>query len=305
MKTVDIICPVFNEEDALLLFFERFNSVFDQLKSEYKYRLIFVNNASTDQTYKITSELAGKYDYVSLITLSRNFGYQCSVQCGLTYSTADFTGVVDVDCEDPPELFIKFLEEANQGYDLVYGERVDRVESELIKAMRKLFYRLTRAVSDDHFILDMAEFCLMSRQVRESVLNDNNSFPFIRASIGRVGFNIKNIPFKREMRIAGTTNYNFWRMFIFAVAGILSSSTLWLRIPAYLFPIWFISFVGLNSLYFVTKDSLYIYTLLSLTSLFVVFSVTGIGIYLARTYKNGLNRPNFVVDKNKTLISGH
>lgn len=302
MKTFDVICPVFNEDKTVPLFYARIEKMFDTLKSNYMCRLIFVDNCSTDATQSTIRNIIQKNQNVSLITMSRNFGYQCSVECGLRNSDADLTAVVDVDCEDPPELFIEFLKHIESGYDIVYGERVDRHENAFIKFMRKIFYRVTRAVADDHIYLDMAEFCIISRAVKENILLDNNSYPFIRASIGRVGFSAKNIPYKRAMRIAGETHYNFWRMALFAIAGVLSSSTLWLRIPVYVFPFW-----SLLILIFVLEDlrngSLDMTHMTLATGLiFIGFTVTGISLYLARTYRNGLNRPNYFINSKKSIM---
>jgi dolichol-phosphate mannosyltransferase len=233
--------------------------------------------------------------------MSRNYGYQCSVECGLRNSDADLTAVVDVDCEDPPELFIPFLNYIEEGFDIVYGERVDRHESKFIKWLRRVFYRVTRAVADDRFILYMAEFCIINRTVRAAILADNNSFPFIRASIGRVGFEIKNVPFKRDKRIAGQTHYNFWRMFVFAVAGILSSSTLWLRIPAYVFPFWVLGSLMAMGIATVTHDPLYYQWMVTCSFIFIGFAITGMSLYMARIYRNGLLRPNFFLNPKKTI----
>lgn len=303
MKTFDVICPVFNEQQTIPLFFQRIEGVFSKLSSQYQCRLIFVDNCSTDSSVSIIKDLASRNNWIGLLSMSRNFGYQCSVECGLRNSTADLTSVVDVDCEDPPELFIDFLKHIEEGYDVVYGERKDREESSLLKGLRKLYYRVTSAAADENFILDMAEFCVMNQMVREAVLSDTNSFPFIRASIGRVGFSIKNFPYKRHKRIAGETHYNFWRMSIFGIAGILSSSTMWLRSAAYIFPFWAVAIVSLISVYqFWDEKPIYLYSFFTLSFLFIGFVLTGMSIYLARVYKNGLNRPNYFINHKKTIF---
>ncbi|MES2962664.1 MAG: glycosyltransferase family 2 protein [Bdellovibrionota bacterium] len=304
MKSFEAICPVYNEEKTIPLFFERLQGVFDVLRTKYDCRLTFIDNGSTDKSQELVKELCAKYEWVSHIVMSRNFGYQSSIECGVRNSNADYTGFVDVDCEDPPEMFIEFMKHIESGYDVAYGERLDRPEPWVVKMLRKIFYRVTRATADERFILDMAEFSLMSRMVRDAICRDNNSFPFIRASIGRVGFDIKNVPYTRHKRIAGETHYNMRGMVIFAVAGILSSSTLWLRIPVYLFPIWFlISILGLVA-FALTENELY-YKLVATTGLmFIAFTLTGISLYLARVYKNGLGRPNYIVNVKKSTVRG-
>ncbi len=119
MKTFDVICPVYNEQLTVPLFFARVKTMFAQLN--YRCHLTFIDNSSTDQTQGLIGEICKEHDWVSLVVMSRNFGYQSSVECGVRLSQADYTGVVDVDCEDPPEMFADFLKLAEEGNDLVYG----------------------------------------------------------------------------------------------------------------------------------------------------------------------------------------
>jgi polyisoprenyl-phosphate glycosyltransferase len=304
MKTFEVICPVFNEQNTVPLFFQRILTVFASLKERYACRLVFVDNASTDATQELVRGLAAQHSWVELIVLSRNFGYQCSVECGLRNSEADVTGVIDVDCEDPPELFGQFLAWLEQGHDIVYGERADREEAWIIKALRKIYYRLTRAAADENFILDMAEFCVMSDAVRRAVTSDSNSYPFIRASIGRVGFDVKNVPYKRQKRIAGKSHYNILRMWLFGVGGILSSSTLWLRSAVYLFPVWLTASAALLINSALSGHPFYFQLFVAGSFALLLYIAAGISIYLARVYKNGLNRPNYYINLRKCATKG-
>ncbi len=292
-----VICPVYNEQQTVPLFFERIQRVFQELSPRYETRLIFVDNASTDKTGELIRQICREHKFVSYYVMSRNFGYQCSLECGLRKASGDIFGFVDVDCEDPPELFVEFLKHHEQGFDVVYGERKDREEGEFLKALRRFYYRLTRVAADDLFVLDMAEFSILNSAVREAILQDNNSFPFLRASIGRVGFRLKNIPYKRQRRVAGESHYNYWRMTVFGVAGILSSSTLPLRFVAYSFPFWVLGMLGLGvGGVFFENEQLY-RAMVLLGFLFSGFAMMAVCIYLARVYKNGLNRPNYFLNE--------
>lgn len=171
-----------------------------------------------------------------------------------------------------------------------------------MKGARKLFYRIVRRVADDEIILYMAEFSLFTAEVREAIVADRNSFPFIRSSISRVGFNRIGIAYRRHRRIAGKTNYNLPRMVVFAVAGILSSSTLPLRIPIYVFPFWLcltailgIAQIETNSLWFGLLNLL-------MACAFFGGAVSFIALYVARTYKNALGRPNFHIHRKFTHL---
>lgn len=290
-----IICPVFNEDKVIELFFHRILPEIKKIEIDYRVNLLFLNNASTDQTYEVIDKLRQSYDFIYIATLSRNVGYQRSLECGLKIAKGDLIAFIDVDCEDPPELLKTFLNYHQKGYDLVYGERVDREESNSLKAMRKLFYHVVRLFADEEIILYMAEFSLFTAEVRDAALLEQNSFPFIRSSLARVGFRRIGIPYKRQKRIAGETHYNFVGMTVFAIAGILSSSTLPLRLPLYSFPV-FILLNGILGYWFLKEHSI---TLLMSMFFICIFyfgaSLSFIALYVARTYKNGLGRPNFFI----------
>ncbi|HNG21555.1 MAG TPA: glycosyltransferase family 2 protein, partial [Candidatus Obscuribacter sp.] len=204
-----VICPVCNEESTVSIFFERIQPVFAQLADKYETALVFTNNASTDGTVSTILKIRESHPNVYLLTISKNVGYQASLECGLRTAKGDVFVFIDVDLEDPPEMILDFVHWYEQGYDIVYGDRRDRSEPNLIKWGRKLFYRVLKVVADDDVILDMAEFSLMASHVRDAVVKDHTSFPFIRASIGRVGFKRKGLPYKRHRRVGGQSHFRF------------------------------------------------------------------------------------------------
>lgn len=301
LPLLTVICPVYNEEKTIPLFYERLTKVFGQLRGRYRTAVLFVDNCSEDGTFKNLILLREKDPSCYFIRLTRNFGYQCSVECGLKSAQGDIFVVIDVDCEDPPEMIADFLVHYEKGFDVVYGERVDRVENVFLKMIRKLYYRATEVVADDPFVIDMAEFCLMSADVRNAILEEMNSFPFIRSSIGRVGFKRKQIPYKRQQRVAGETHYNLIRMAVFAVAGVLTASSFPLRFPAYIFPIWIASLLGVAAGGIYWGWSWSIPALLVIGFGFVGMTLSFVSIYIARIYKNGLQRPNFVIDRKRSF----
>lgn len=297
-----VLCPVYNEEQTIPIFFRRVLPVFENIRDRYSPALYFIDNGCTDNSLEIIHRLHQEYRDVYVIVLSRNFGYQCALETGLRTVQADLYAMIDVDCEDPPEMLTEFLKHHEQGYDIVYGERLDRPESVVLKGVRRLFYKLTRAVADDNFVLDMAEFSLISAEVRDAILQDSNSFPFLRASIGRIGFRRKNVAYKREARVAGETHYNLLRMTYFAIAGILSASTLALRIPAYLFPFWLLAITVVTIHAMVVRGATDIPFLLWLGFAFGGYSLTVVGLYVARIYKNGMNRPNAILRRGLSIL---
>lgn len=291
---ITLICPVYNEEKTIPIFYQRVRGLFERLEKTHLCHLLFIDNCSSDQSIQIIREIRRKDPRVFHLGLSINVGYQRSMEAGLRHAVGDFFVIIDVDCEDPPEMIEEFIQVQKEGYDIVYGERIDRSEGTIVKNMRKVFYRVTRFVSDEHFFVDMAEFCLMTSEVRDALIQDHSSFPFIRASIGRVGFAYKGIPYKRHPRVAGKSNFNFYRMATFAVAGILSSSTLPLRTMVYSFPL--LLTAGLLSWTGWVSESLFYAVTLFYLAIGLMFN----SIYMARIYKNGLGRPNAFLVQRKT-----
>ena len=303
MKKIAIICPLYNEEKSLLIFIEEIKKVEKQISDKYELDIVFSNNASTDRTLSMLEELSNKYKNIYYYTLSKNFGYQNSLSFALKNTTGDLFIIIDSDGEDPPSMILDFLKKYEEGNDIVYGERVNRPEGFIIKKMRNLFYRVLKFFSDDEIILNMAEFSLFTNEVKEHLIEENSSFPFLRSAISRVGFDLKAIPYSRNERFAGKSNYNFYSMLKFAVAGILASTTLPLRFPIYFFPFWLgiSTFLLLGS---INNELLWKYFIF-FSIIYLVLILSFISIYLARIYKNGLMRANaYLVGKKSKIQKG-
>lgn len=301
-KLISIICPVFNEEQTIPLFYERVERVLAPLRERFDFEILFTNNGSTDRTLPILRSLRERDAEVQVLTLSRNFGYQASVQAGLSHVKGEAIVVIDVDCEDPPELIEQFVAKWEEGYDVVYGIRYDRQEWWPLKKCRNTFYRILRAVADMDIVLYMAEFALLGANVRDAIISNRNTFPFFRSEIGYAGFSKFGIRYMRQPRIAGQTHYNLTRMTTFALAGILTSSTFLMRIAAYAWPVMTLLALGLMIGDAITHSSTgFRWAVIGLL-LYISFFLMAFGLYIARIYKNGMGRPVFIVDwKNSSV----
>ncbi len=300
---VSIICPVYNEEPAILPFYERLTSAVSPLSERYDFELIFTNNRSSDGTLDMIRMLREKDLSVQVLTLSRNFGYQASVLAGITHAAGDAIVVIDVDCEDPPEMIPQFIAKWEEGYDIVYGLRANRPEPRPLVFMRKLFYRLLRMMADTDIVLDMAEFALVSSRVRDVMHDNKNSFPFLRAEVGYSGFSRYGISYDRQQRTTGKSYYNLWGMFLFAAAGILSISTFPMRLAVYALPLVALANLLLLALDLAGLSSSAFKILVALDLLYCITLLTTHGLYLARIYKNNIARPVFIVDWKLSLIN--
>ena len=146
-KLVTIVCPVFNEELAVPLFYERLVKAVVSVEDRVRFEILFVNNRSTDGTEAQVMALREKDPRVQLLTMSRNYGYQASISAGMRHASGEASVNIDVDCEDPPEMIPKFIERWLAGADIAYGIRARREEFVLMHWARKLFYRVTKQVS--------------------------------------------------------------------------------------------------------------------------------------------------------------
>jgi polyisoprenyl-phosphate glycosyltransferase len=302
VKSIQVICPVYNEESNVRYFYERYRPVRDRLAESYRIELTFVDNASTDQTVERVRELRAQDRGVQLIAHSRNFGYQASLLCGLTNLDGDAYVIIDVDCEDPPELMLEFVKKWEEGYDLVYGDRKWRSENTAVATGRRLFYRFARNIADSEFIVDMAEFALFSRRTRDEALSHASTFPFVRSDIAYAGFRRFGVEYRREPRRFGKSHYNFWRMAKFAVGGILTASTFPLRAVAYGgIPLAAIDLIAAILQLFGIGIPLAGVVLINLA--FVCFSLVSIALYVARISKDVVGRPVFIVDERRSDLN--
>ncbi len=303
---VTVVCPVFNEETCVPLFYARLLEALKVIDDKVRFELLFVNNRSTDRTLETLEGLRAKDPRVQVVTMSRNFGYQASISAGMGAANGDAIVNIDVDCEDPPEMIPRFIEKWLAGADVVYGIRHKREEFVLMHLARKLFYRVIRGVADHEIVLDMAEFLLVDRRVRDQVLSTRSTFPWVRGQVGYVGFRREGIQYKRERRLSGETHYNVLSAFKFGLGGILSSSTMPLRVLAYVGVMAFVLDVVAAVWLFARELSpsplpgaslvAVLVPLLLLHFGWLALAIGTLGLYIARIYKDSIGLPLYVVD---------
>lgn len=302
LPLISIVTPVFNEEAMLPLFYERLAKVLAALESCFRFEIIFTNNASTDGTWATLNALHRQDPRIQVLTFSRNFGYQPSLLAGIRQARGEAVFLIDVDCEDPPELLPRFLVLWSEGHDLVFGIRNRRREMLPLQWARKLFYRLTHWIADYEFIIDMGDFALFSRRVREVVISNRSTFPFIRTELGFSGFRSVGVPYQRERRVHGRSHFNPWRMTQFAWGGMLSSTTFFLRLGVYLgFPLGLLNLVAV----FAWREGAgWVLPLVFADLSYLIVGLAMVATYLARIYKDGVQRPLYVIDEKRSLLTG-
>lgn len=295
-----VIVPVHNEEGNIDMFYERAVPVLRSLDVDH-WEILFMNNASTDATLDRILRLRESDPHVKVITLTRNFGLQASLTAGLNSRESDLYAIIDVDCEDPPELLAQFHREIQAGAHTAYGIRSRRDEPSWLTSLRGLFYRINRGIADFPVILWMAEFAMFTRTVRDAVVANKSAFPFVRTEIAYAGLKAVGIPYFRASRKHGASHVNLRGMAEFAVWGFLTSSTLPLRITLYLsallMGVYLLLLVGLQMSLAQASDAAVI-----LGFVYLLATIPVLSLYLARTYKNTLGRPVFIIDPEKTRL---
>jgi polyisoprenyl-phosphate glycosyltransferase len=302
LPLVTIVCPVFNEEQTVPLFYERLKAALAPAEAKVRFEILFMNNRSTDGTLAAIEKLRAIDPRVQVITFSRNFGYQASITAGMQNARGDAVMNIDVDCEDPPEMIPQFVDLWLNGADVAYGIREKRNEFYLMHLGRKLFYRVTRAVADHDIVLDMAEFFLVDKRVRDAALKTRSTFPFVRGQTGYAGFKRQGIAYTRQRRIIGETHYNLFSAGKFGIAGILSSSTFPLRLLAYIGVLGFVADLALAVYAFDAprKATELMPGVMFLNLSWLMFSLAMVGIYLARVYKDTAALPLYIIDTKHT-----
>jgi polyisoprenyl-phosphate glycosyltransferase len=233
--------------------------------------------------------------------LSRRFGYHGVLMAGLCTVASDLYAMIDVDCEDPPELLADFLSAIHEGAQVAYGIRSNREEPYVITLCRKLFYHATKRIADSEIVVWMAEFAMITKQVRDAIVLPRTTYPFLRAELGYVGFKRVGVEYFRAKRQHGRSHYNLWKMTRFAVAGMLSSSTFLLRLVLYIAVVLGVGYpVAVLALSLSRQAA--VGTAIILSFYFLLVSIPTLALYIARTYKNGVFRPVFIIDHSQTHL---
>jgi glycosyltransferase involved in cell wall biosynthesis len=301
-RRVSIVTPVYNEALALPIFYERLVKALAPLEDRYRFEIIFSDNRSTDATAEKVRALRSRDPRVQLLALSRNYGYQASMVAGMRQAAGDAIIFIDVDCEDPPEMIPEFLDGWEQGNDIVYGIRERRHEPPHITLARRLFYRVNKMIADSDILVDVAEFCLMTAEVRDAVSSGLSTFPFIRAEVAHYGFQRMGIHYDRQPRVGGKSHYSYYGMARFAIAGILTSTTVPLRLSLYGLPLLFFSNVLLWWLEESRRWGMGFETLVTIDLLYIATALALVALYTGRNYRNVVGRPIAVVDFRRSAL---
>ena len=226
--------PCYNEEEAFPFFRTAAGELCDNLAERYAVELILVDDGSTDGTWAQIQRFASDCPSVRGVALSRNFGHQAALTCGLKFAGGDAVVSMDADLQDPPAIVEEMVNAWRAGADVVYAVRRSRDgESRFKRWTAALFYRVARQLGADNLRADAGDFRLMSRASLDALLAMPEKHRFIRGMVGWIGFRTAEIRYDRHARVAGTTKYPLRKMLRLAADAIVSCSTVPLRFPYY------------------------------------------------------------------------
>ena len=305
-EVVSIIVSCYNEEKALPLFYKEINNVFDSI-NKVKLELILVNDGSKDKTLSVMKKLHQEDNRVRFISFSRNFGKEAAMYAGLKASTGNYVALMDADLQDPPSLLPKMLEmlqDESLDYDCIATRRVSRKGEPPIRSLfARLFYKLINKMSDVELVDGARDYRLMKRQMVDAILELKEYNRFSKGLFGFVGFNTKWLEFENVERIAGETKWSFWKLFKYAIEGIVAFTTAPLTIAA-LLGIIFCIIAFIMIVVIIAKTLIFGDPTSGWPSMVcVIFLVSGvqlfclgiIGEYLSKTYLETKKRPIYII----------
>ena len=231
---ISLIVPCYNEEEALPFLYEALCDVRKQLDS-YDFEFIFINDGSRDKTSDVIRGLKEKDDDVKYVFFSRNFGKESAMYAGLEKAKGDYVAIMDADMQDPPSLIpdmVKALE--NDEADIVAARRVTREGEPKIRSFfARKFYKLINKMCEVEIADGARDFRIMKRIVVDAIIAVSERQRFSKGIFAWVGFRTKWLEHKNVERVAGETKWSFWKLFKYAVDGIVSFTVAPLRLATY------------------------------------------------------------------------
>ncbi|MCR5048802.1 MAG: glycosyltransferase family 2 protein [Saccharofermentans sp.] len=302
---VSLIVPCYNEEEALPFLYNALCDVRKEV-TDHTFEFIFVNDGSRDKTASVIKGFAENDPDVKYIIFSRNFGKEAAMYAGLEKSSGDLVAIMDADMQDPPSLIPSMIRSIeNDEADIIASRRVTRQGEPKIRSFfARLFYKLINSMVEVEIADGARDFRLMKRQVVDAILDLNERQRFSKGIFAWVGFRTKWIEYVNTERVAGETKWSFWKLFKYAIDGIVAFTTAPLRLATYLG----FGFAGLGFFYliyyFVRAIILRIYNEVpGYPSLlcFILFiggltlmSLGVLGEYIGRTFIEVKRRPLYI-----------
>ena len=308
---LSVIVPCFNDEAVIELTHKRLMEVLGSQPS-FDLEAIYIDDGSRDKTYSILSRFAEKDNRITVVSLARNFGQQSATTAGLEYAKGDAVAIMDSDLQDPPEVILQMLEKWREGYEVVYGVRKKRKESLLKRLCYAAFYKIMRNLANIEIPPDSGDFSVIDR----NVVNILNSLPernrFIRGLRAWCGFSQYGLPYERDARAAGESQYSLRKTIKLAMDGFINFSVrplslimmagVFASLLSFALMVFFVlhRIIGFHVFGYAPSD-VPGFTSVILSILFFsgvqLISVGILGEYIGRLYEEAKNRPVYLAAK--------
>ena len=308
-KLCSCIVPCFNEEEVIPLYYEEMQKVRKQEEGKIDFEIIFIDDGSKDKTLEVIKKLSEQDECIHYVSFSRNFGKEAAMYAGFEHANGEYVVTMDVDLQDPPHLIpemIRSIEE--EGYDSVATRRVTRKGEPPIRSFfARRFYGLINKISDADIVDGARDFRMMKRDMVNAILSMPEYNRFTKGIFGWVGFKTKWIEFENVERAAGETKWSFWKLYRYALEGIIAFSTVPLTIVSLIGVIvCIIAFLFL--LFVVIRATIFgdpvagwpsLICVISFLSGIQLLGIGVVGMYLSKTYLETKKRPIYIKKESK------
>lgn len=303
-NTISIIIPCLNEEGNIA---PLITGIIKETKNlEEKLEIILIDDGSKDGTWKRIIEVAEENKSILGLRLSRNFGQQAAILAGLNKSSGSKIIVMDCDLQDPPSLIPRLVEKSKEGFDIVHAKRLTRSGEPCFKKLTAwLYYRIANSICETPWELDSGEYKLISRRVSDTICNMEEQGRIMRALVSWTGFKQGVIEYARPPRHSGYTKFPISKMLRLAWTGLMSFSTIPLRIIS-LSGITLLLIGLIYGLYSTTKWLVYgigltPWSLIILINIgiggLILLGLGIIGEYISQIYIEVKKRPHYIIEE--------
>jgi glycosyltransferase involved in cell wall biosynthesis len=307
MDKISIAVPCYNEEEVIPIFYNEIIKTADKMK-EADFEFLFIDDGSADNTLNEIKKLADKDKRVKYISFSRNFGKESAIYAGLENSTGDYIVIMDVDLQDPPELIIEMYNLiCKEGYDCVSTRRVTRRgEPRLRSFFANCFYKLINKMSKTKIVNGARDYRMMKRKMVQAIVKMTEYNRFSKGIFSWVGFKTKWLDYENKERVAGSTKWSFWKLFVYSLEGIMAFSTIPLALAS-LMGILFCLIAFILIVVIIIRTLIWgdptggwpsLVCIISLIGGIQLFCIGIVGQYIAKIYLETKNRPKYIINEN-------
>ena len=303
-KMISVIVPVYNEEEALLEFHRRLLRVLNSMGLEVE--ILYINDGSNDTTLEMVRDLGEKDKRIAFIDFSRNFGKEVAITAGLDHAAGDAVVIIDADLQHPPELIPELFKHLRGGDDVVYAQRTSRQgETFFKKVSAAAYYRFMRQFGRTTLPQNAGDYRILSRRAVDALKQMREHHRFMKGLFTWIGYRQKAIPYDCDVRYAGETKWDYWKLWNFAIEGITSYTAAPLKLATY-FGFIIAALAFFYAMVIIVKTILFHEAVKGYPSLIVVVLFLGgvqlifigfIGEYLGRTYNESKRRPLYFLNE--------